>query len=233
MNKSVCVLIPTYNEKSNIRILLLKLLKKNINEIIVIDDGSIDGTVDEILKIKEFDKRIKLLQRGKKLGIGSAYIDGFFLSNSNLIVTMDADLSHDPLDLDKFIEKSKEADIVIGSRHIANSLILGWGFYRYFIHHIANLVAKFILLIKCSDIPSGYRLYKREAFRNVIKYVKSKGFSFQIETLFIAKRLGYRIKEVPITFIDRKIGKSKFNIKEIIEFLLTIFRLIKRSKQII
>ena len=232
MNK-ISVIIPTYNERENIET-LLKILTAafKFSEIIIVDDGSTDGTIDIIKKFKLSNPNIMLIERGSKKGLGSALREGFLLSTSNYIITIDADLSHNPYEIPRFLSKIGEAHIIVGSRHLKNSKIKGWNAYRYFIHAIANLLGRILLMIKCSDITSGFRLYKKDSILNIIKYTKSKGFSFQIEVLYIAKKLNYKICEVPITFINRKKGKSKFNLREMLEYLKTIFLLIKRSKEI-
>jgi dolichol-phosphate mannosyltransferase len=229
----VSVVIPTYNEKENIEALLRILtVDFKFNEIIIVDDGSTDGTIDIIKKFKLSNPNIILIERGIKKGLGSALREGFLFSKSDYIVTMDADLSHNPYEIPKFLSKIGEAHIIVGSRHLKDSKIIGWNAYRYFIHTVANLLGRTLLMINCSDITSGFRLYKRDPILNIIKYTKSKGFSFQIEVLYIAKKLNYKISEVPIAFINRKKGKSKFNLREILEYLKTIFLLIKRTKEI-
>lgn len=229
----VSVVIPTYNEKENIEALLRILtVDFKFNEIIIVDDGSTDGTIDIIKKFKLSNPNIILIERGIKKGLGSALREGFLFSKSDYIVTMDADLSHNPYEIPKFLSKIGEAHIIVGSRHLKDSKIIGWNAYRYFIHTVANLLGRTLLMINCSDITSGFRLYKRDSILNIIKYTKSKGFSFQIEVLYIAKKLNYKISEVPIAFINRKKGKSKFNLREILEYLKTIFLLIKRTKEI-
>jgi dolichol-phosphate mannosyltransferase len=229
----VSVVIPTYNEGENIEALLRILtVAFKFSEIIIVDDGSTDGTIDIVKKFKLSNPNIMLIERGSKKGLGSALREGFLSSKSDYIITMDADLSHNPYEIPKFLSKIGEAHIIVGSRHLKDSKIIGWNAYRYFIHTVANLLGRILLMINCSDITSGFRLYKRGPILNIIKYTKSKGFSFQIEVLYIAKKLNYKISEVPITFINRKKGKSKFNVREILEYLKTIFLLIKRSKEI-
>ena len=229
----VSVVIPTYNEGENIEALLRILtVDFKFNEIIIVDDGSTDGTIDIIKKFKLSNPNIILIERGIKKGLGSALREGFLFSKSDYIVTMDADLSHNPYEIPKFLSKIGEAHIIVGSRHLKDSKIIGWNAYRYFIHTVANLLGRTLLMINCSDITSGFRFYKRDSILNIIKYTKSKGFSFQIEVLYIAKKLNYKISEVPIAFINRKKGKSKFNLREILEYLKTIFLLIKITKEI-
>lgn len=221
------VIIPTYNEEDNIRLLLEKLSSLDyVGEIIVIDDGSEDSTVEIIKEIMNKDKRVILIERYRKLGLGTAYIEGIKKAKFDFIVTMDADLSHDPYELNKFIKEIQDFDLIIGSRRIKGSLIIGWGLYRYIIHLIANALVKSLLGIKINDATSGYRIYKTKSIKNIINLIKSKGFSFQIETLFFLFKFNYKIKEIPIIFVNRKKGKSKLNFKEIILFLYSLIYLI-------
>ncbi len=227
MKEGVSVLIPTYNERENVSLLLPKLLELPfVEEIIVIDDGSVDGTREFIKELKKNNPKIKLIERSAKLGIGTAYKEGIKKASCDFIVTMDADLSHDPSDLYKFISKIKNADLVIGSRHLEGSQIVGWNLYRTITHLVANLLVKIILGINLSDATSGYRIYRTEIIKKIEKNIKSKGFSFQIETLFYIYKLKYKIVEVPIKFINRKKGISKFNLLEILAFILILLRLL-------
>jgi dolichol-phosphate mannosyltransferase len=220
MNKKVSVIIPTYNEKDNILILLPRLLQKNcVAQIIIVDDGSKDGTIEVINDYMRKDSRVLLIERGFKQGIGSAYKEGIKKATCDFIITMDADLSHDPSDIERFLKEIEDADVVIGSRHVNGAQIIGWNVYRYLTHYIANLLAKILLNINCSDVTSGYRAYKRNIIKSVIKIVKSEKFNFQLETIFYINKLNFKIKEVPIKFINRRKGKSKFNINEAIDFL--------------
>jgi len=222
----ISIIIPTYNEKGNIEILLEKILKKSfVKEVIIIDDGSDDGTLDVIKRFATKDKRVRLIERGKKLGLGSAYKDGIKLVSSNWFITMDADLSHNPEHIEDFIQEIEGADIIIGSRNIVGSKIIGWNIYRRVAHIVANSLAKKILGLKYTDITSGYRLYKTNLMKSILPLVRSNNFNFQVEVLFYADILGFKIKEIPIIFVNRKIGKSKFNFKEGIEFIKLLINL--------
>jgi Glycosyltransferases involved in cell wall biogenesis len=233
VNYKISILIPTYNERENIE-LLLKILTSRFNfyEILIVDDGSTDGTIDIIEKFTRKYPNVKLIERGSKKGLGSALKEGILSSKADYIITIDADLSHNPYEIPKLISKLNTNQIVIGSRHLKGSKIIGWNFYRFLIHITANLIAKWFLMLKCSDITSGFRVYKRDSILKIIKYAKSSGFSFQVEVLYIAKKLNYKITEVPIIFINRKKGKSKFNVIEMLEYLKTILSLIKRTREI-
>lgn len=226
MKKSikVSVILPTFNEANSIGQLLEALLKYKGVEVIVVDDGSTNGTRDIVESFSKSSKRVKLLKRPSKMGLGSAYRDGYKLAEGEIIVEMDADLSHRPEELLKIINALSRYDVVIGSRYTSGGRIIGWPLIRHIISRIANVIANFLLRLGVKDATSGYRAYKRKAFDLVYKKCKSRGFSFQIESLHMVKRSGLSIGEIPITFIERKGGKSKLNINEIIEFLTTIFK---------
>ncbi len=227
MKDGFSVLIPTYNEKENVLVLIPQLLELPfINEVIIIDDGSRDGTKEVVEKFERINPKVKLLERGAKLGLGTAYKDGIKRATFGYIVTMDADLSHDPLDLHKFVSKIKDADLVIGSRHLKNSCIINWGLYRTVIHLLANFLARIILGIKLTDITSGYRVYRASIIKKIVNDIKSKGFGFQLEILFYIYKSKYKIEEVPIKFINREKGFTKFNLFEILDFIITLLRLL-------
>lgn len=223
MNDRFAVILPTYNERENISVLLEKLLNKNyIQRVVVVDDNSSDGTREIVKNFQNKSGKVTLIERPKKLGLGSAYIEGIKHVRERYIITMDADLSHDPFFLDGMKEVAKNVHIVIGSRHVPGSIITGWNFYRYFVHIIANLLARLFLFLPYKDITSGYRIYEANALKLISKLSKSRGFSFQVESLIIAKKYGLKVIEYPIIFVNRKRGKSKFNIKEAIEYVRTL-----------
>ncbi len=228
------LIIPTYNEKLNIKTLILMidsyLSKDSIDyEIIIVDDNSPDKTYEEVEKmIKHLgDLKIKLLKRSGKLGLGTAYIDGFSQSKGEFVFLMDADFSHHPKFLIDYINKQKEtkADIVTGSRYLNKGGVYGWGFMRKLISRGANFFATFFLNPKVSDLTGSFRLYSREAFLSLIKDVKNVGYAFQMEIIVRAQYLKYKIAEVPITFVDRINGESKLSMKEIMIYFQTVIKL--------
>lgn len=228
MTPILTILLPTVNERENIKRLIPQLLKLPIElEIIIIDDNSVDGTRELVRSIMKRYNNIKLIERPKKMGLGSAYKDGFKLSQGEIIITMDADLSHDPKYILSFIEvmKQEKADIVIGSRYVSGGEIKGWKFHRKIISKVANIIARTILRLPVKDATSGYRMYRRQAFEKTILLSKASGYEFQIEILFLAKKQGFKIIEYPIVFIDRIKGKSKLKIKDVFEFLIAVFKL--------
>jgi len=221
------VVIPTYNEAENIGLLVEKILALPLAlEIIFVDDHSPDDTGDIIKKIIN-TKPVQLIERPGKLGLGSAYIEGFkaaLAQNPDFIIQMDADLSHDPNDIPSLIAACEE--ISIGSRRIPGGKIVGWNFQRKLMSAGAMWFARIILGLKTKDVTAGFRCFKSEALRKLkIEDIKSNGYAFQEEVIFRAERWHLKIKEVPTTFHDRKAGKSKLSQKDILEFFKTIFRL--------
>ena len=223
------IIIPTYNERDNIGILINEIMKvKDDNnlvlEVIVVDDNSYDGTVEVVEGLMRKYDCIKLLRRPRKMGLGSAYKDGFKLSTKPIIVTMDADLSHDPKVLPSMVEPihNSQADIVLGSRYIEGGAIEGWPLKRRIISKGANFLARLILGLEVKDTTTGYRAYRREVFKQITKMSRRNYFDFQIEVLYLAKKYNWRVAEVPITFRDRSRGKSKFNIREVLKFAWTL-----------
>jgi len=227
MKHMISIVIPTYNEKENIKKLILKIFQNLENpEIIVIDDNSTDGTSDVVKKlIKKYN--VRLIERSKKIGIGSAYKRGFRVASGDIIIQMDADLSHDPLYLRQFIEKINQGyDIVIGSRYIKNGKITGWSKYRKLLSKVSNFLAYLLLKIPVNDVTTGFRAYKKNFLNKInLDEINSNGYSFNLEILFRSLEVEGKIVEIPIIFKNRRIGKSKLGNKEIFYFLMTILRL--------
>ncbi|CRK88068.1 CLUMA_CG001853, isoform A [Clunio marinus] len=222
------ILLPTYNEKENLPIIIWLLTKylneSNLNyEIIIIDDGSPDGTQDvaaQLIKIYGEDK-ILLKPRAAKLGLGTAYIHGMNHASGNFIIIIDADLSHHPKFIPQFIElqKKHDYDIVSGTRYSGEgSGVYGWDFKRKLISRGANFLTQFLLRPNASDLTGSFRLYKKEVLKTLITACQSKGYAFQMEMIVRARALKYTIGEVPITFVDRLYGESKMGATEIVQF---------------
>lgn len=227
------IIIPTYNERENIAELCERIFKSNPADvgIIFVDDNSADGTAEEILKQVQDDaiKPVRLIGRSGKMGLGTAYIEGFkaaLAGGADLIMEMDADLSHAPEDIPRMIEAIKDADLVIGSRRVAGGKITGWNARRHFTSSSATWFARLILGLKTRDVTAGFRCYRREVLEKInLDKIKSNGYAFQEEMLFLVERLGFRVKEIPVEFNDRTRGKSKLSFKDVLEYFFTMIRL--------
>lgn len=228
----ISIIIPTYNEKENLQILIPKItnvFKQNNYDgrVIIVDDASPDGTGDAARRLGK-ENNVVVISRPCKSGLGSAYILGFkqALLDSDIIFEMDADNSHDPKDIPSLVEGLKTSDVAIGSRYVPGGAITGWGVYRKMVSKSGNLTAKIFLGMKTNDITTGYRAYKKEALESIdFSEIKSNGYAFQVEILYMASRKGFDILEVPITFRNREIGESKLSRKEIFWFFMTCLRL--------
>ncbi len=226
---NLAVVIPTYNEKETLPSLIEKLfdeIRPLVEElhVVVVDDSSPDGTADIARNLGVKFNKISVIQRPAKMGLGAAYKDGFnhILEklDSNLIVQMDADHSHDPAEITNMIEKITDYDFLIASRHVPGSSIVGWGSRRQVTHSVAGVVAKLSAKIDIKDSTSGFRMFKREALEKIeFDKIQSDGFAFQIEVLYQLKKIGMRGLEVPTRFVNRREGKSKMGGSEIIQFI--------------
>lgn len=233
--KRVLILTPTYNEKENIVKLIAKIHQVNKDvDILVIDDNSPDGTGECVERIAAKDERVKALHREGKLGLGSAYVAGFRYAIKNkydLIFQMDADLSHDPKYIPKLIKKSEKYDLVLGSRWVKGGGVEGWPFYRYIMSWGANLIARVLLSLKPRDITTGYRCYRREVLEKIdLSSIVASGYAFLEELIFRVQGAGFTISEVPIIFIDRRVGQTKMGLKEITTSSKAILKLFARRK---
>ncbi len=226
----IYIIIPTYNEKESLPILVEKIFNLKIPNLtlLIIDDNSPDKTG---LLAEELSKKypIRVIHRRQKSGLGSAYKLGFekaLEQGADLVFEMDADLSHNPEDLPKLIIAAESADIVIGSRYVPGGKIIGWNHWRKFCSWAGNRAARIILGLKVKDATAGFRGYQGEFLKKIpYQEIKSQGYSWQEEILFLAQKNKARIREVPVIFVNRKTGQSKFNRKEIWIFLKTLVRL--------
>ena len=227
----VSIIIPTFNEAETIGLLIKRLEELPFEkEIIVVDDGSTDGTGEVIRKLMEEYDNLRLLLRERKMGIGSAYKDGFRLAKGDVIVQMDADMSHDPGDLPGLLKAVRRSDLVIGSRYIPGGRIANWPLHRRLISYGANLLARLLLGLKIHDVTSGFRAYRRSAFEKIVSSCLSSGFDFQVETAFIASVLGLRVAESPIKFTGRTKGRSKLGLRDILNFIIFLIMLRRRAR---
>lgn len=236
--KTLSVVIPTYNEKENIRILIPRIFevldKIGIEfELIVVDDTSPDGTAEEVRKLGEYFN-CKVIVKEKKEGIGAAHVVGYNESKGEIILTMDADLSHNPGEIPKLLtEIKKGADVVLGSRHLSKGFYEGEKLQtkiKKYISNFGNTLVRLLLGTEAHDYSNGFRCFKKEVWGSI--QTVEKGNAFLMEFVVRAHRGGYKIVEVPTTFVDRRMGESKLNLpKESMMFLLQIIRLyIQHSK---
>jgi len=224
--------IATYNEKDNIERLIHVILSLGIGNInlVIIDDCSPDGTGEMVSRLKKDIKNIYLIERSGKLGYGSAHIDGFKFAlekGAEIIISMDADFSHNPDKILELIGAIEEGnDVAIGSRRIAGGGVVGWNFWRKFCSAGAAFVSRLILGIETKDSTSGFRAYHRRVFEKInLDQIKSDGYSFLEEFIYLLEKNNFNIKEIPIIFYDRKFGKSKLSKREILKFFATVFKL--------
>lgn len=229
----ILTIIATYNEKDNIMELVPKILaQKNKSDILIVDDNSPDGTGILADKMSKKNKKIKVIHRKNKMGLGTACIEGFKYGidkGYNLICEIDADLTHDPKYLGDFVEMSKKYDLVLGSRWIKGGGVIGWPWYRYVASRIASKVSGILLGLKVKDATNGFRCYNREVLEKIdLNSITSSGYSFLEEMIYLVQKSRFSIKEIPIILIDRRFGQSKMNKKEIINSSKAIFRLFIR-----
>ncbi|XP_041060452.1 dolichol-phosphate mannosyltransferase subunit 1 [Carcharodon carcharias] len=228
------VLLPTYNERENLPLIVWLLVRYFDEsgfdyEIIVIDDGSPDGTLEVAKQLEQIygSDKILLRPRAKKLGLGTAYIHGIQHATGNFVIIMDADLSHHPKFIPEFIKKQKEGnyDVVSGTRYRGDGGVFGWDLRRKLISRGANFVTQVLLRPGASDLTGSFRLYRKEVLQKLVEKCVSKGYVFQMEMIVRARQLNYSIGEVPITFVDRVYGESKLGGNEIVSFLKGLLHL--------
>ena len=221
------VLLPTYNERTNLPVLIW-LLHRTFTahslawEAIIIDDASPDGTLEIAQQLQSLygPSHIVLKPRAGKLGLGTAYVHGLKYATGDFVIIMDADFSHHPKFLPEMIRRQKEGDydIVTGTRYAGDGGVYGWDLKRKMISRGANLFADTVLRPGVSDLTGSFRLYKREVLETVIERTTSKGYTFQMELMVRATAMGFRVAEVPISFVDRVYGESKLGNEEVVEY---------------
>lgn len=218
------VLMPTYNEAKSIRHTLTHLLETVPGvDVLVIDDGSPDGTQNIVREISQDNPRVALLERTKKAGLGAAYIAGFKIAleqKYDFVVEMDADGSHRSEDLPTLLIAAKNADLVIGSRWIPGGAVSNWAWHRQALSQIGNKYASGMLRLDISDVTSGFRVFKAELLRKLpLEKIQAQGYGFQIEMAYRSALLGASIAQVPILFVEREWGQSKMSTKIVFEAL--------------
>lgn len=227
------VIIPTYNESQNIAKILDAALQVNERfHLLVVDDGSPDGTADIVkTKIKEYEGRVHLIERSGKLGLGTAYIKGFKWGLENgydYIFEMDADFSHNPKDLGRLLQVVVEdnADVAVGSRYVKGGKVVNWPFMRLFLSYGASIYVRLITWMPVKDPTAGFVCYHRKVLESLnLDNIRFIGYAFQIEMKYKARNNGFKIKEVPITFTDRVEGSSKMSKSIVGEAIFGVIKL--------
>ncbi len=213
------VIIPTYNEKENIENIIRAVFAQSTPfEVLIIEDNSPDGTASIVKALQsEYEGRLHMIERKGKLGLGTAYITGFkwaLAKTYDFIFEMDADFSHNPLDLNKLYKACSEdgADVAIGSRYVSGVNVVNWPISRVLMSYFASKYVRFLLGINIADTTAGFKCYRREVLETMdLDKIKFKGYAFQIEMKFTAYKCGFKLTEVPIIFINRELGTSKMS----------------------
>lgn len=231
MPERALVIIPTYDEASNIPQLLPQVLSQDeCIDVLVVDDGSPDGTGQIADRMASENPRIHVLHREKKLGLGTAYLAGFAWAlerEYDFIFEMDADFSHDPKHLPEFLEAIKDADLVLGSRYLDGRVtVVNWPMGRLLLSYGANIYARVVTGLKLCDSTGGFKCFRRRVLEAIdLDRVRSNGYSFQIEMSLRAVKKGFNIKEIPIVFVDRSDGTSKMSGRIVREAIWMVWRL--------
>jgi dolichol-phosphate mannosyltransferase len=230
------VIIPTYNERDNLPVVVDALLRIPNLRVLVVDDGSPDGTGEVADRLAgDAGGRVSVLHRTGQRGLGVSYIEGMQLAlatDATEICQMDADLSHDPADVPRLLERCAGADLVIGSRYVSGGKIENWPRHRLFLSNFANRYVRAILGLQVRDCTSGFRCWRREALERIpLPEIVSNGYAFLVELTWMAATAGCRIAEVPITFVDRREGASKMSAAVMIESVIMPWKLAGRSRR--
>jgi dolichol-phosphate mannosyltransferase len=224
------VIIPTYNERDNIVRLADEVLRQHPSiNILIVDDNSPDGTGRIADELAAREPRIRVLHRPGKLGLGSAYREGFRMAldlGADYLIEMDADFSHDPKVLPVFLEAAASWDLVIGSRYLNGVSVVNWPLRRLMLSYFASVYTRLVTGLKIMDCTSGFKCFRREAIEAIdLDRVRSDGYSFQIEMNYRCREKGLRMTEVPIIFIDRHAGTSKISRKIVREAIVMVWKL--------
>ena len=224
------VIIPTFNEAENIEKLIEEVLKQSsILEMLIVDDNSPDGTAAIVQRIQQTNPKVHLLQRPRKMGLGTAYVAGFkyVLDHGfDFAFEMDADFSHNPEKLPVMLNAMNECDLVIGSRYINGVNVVNWPLKRLLLSYFANIYTRIITGMPVHDATAGFKCYRRAVIETMnLDAIISNGYAFQIETNFRAWKKGFTLKEIPITFVDRRVGVSKMSKGIVYEAAFMVWKL--------
>jgi dolichol-phosphate mannosyltransferase len=225
------VIVPTYNERENVRRLIETVLAQDPRiDMLIVDDGSPDGTGAIVQDIQSTNDRVNLLSRPKKMGLGTAYIEGFrwaLARDYEYILEMDADFSHDPAHLPHFLSAVENADLVLGSRYQQGRVtVVNWPISRLILSYCANIYARAVTGLPVWDATGGFKCFRRSVLEAIdLDQVRSNGYAFQIEMSFRAWKRNFRIAEIPIVFVDRTEGTSKMSNTIVREAVWMVWRL--------
>jgi len=225
------VIVPTYNERENITRLVGAILQQDARlEILVVDDGSPDGTGEIVEGLIQHESRVHILKRPRKMGLGTAYIAGFrwaLEQSYEFVFEMDADFSHDPAHLPQFLQAIDNADLVLGSRYRNGKVtVVNWPIKRLLLSYFANVYARIVTGLPVWDATGGFKCYRRRVLEAIdLAHVRSNGYAFQIEMSFRAWRKRFKIVEIPIVFVDRTEGQSKMSKAIVREAIWMVWRL--------
>ena len=231
MAERALVIVPTYNERENITRLIGAILEQDDRlEILVVDDGSPDGTGEIVDSIMQHEPRVNILKRPHKMGLGTAYIAGFewaLRQGYDFVFEMDADFSHDPAHLSQFLGAIENADLVLGSRYRNGKVtVVNWPINRLLLSYFANVYARVVTGLPLWDATGGFKCFRRRVLESIdLSQVRSNGYAFQIEMSFRAWRKHFKIVEIPIVFVDRTEGRSKMSRSIVREAIFMVWRL--------
>jgi dolichol-phosphate mannosyltransferase len=230
MNEKSLIIIPTFNELENIRKMIPDILGRYDNvDILIVDDGSPDGTGVFVEQLTRESNRIKLIKRPSKMGLGTAYIQGFKYALQNgydYVFEMDADYSHDPKEIGNFLNAIENYDLVLGSRYKTGVNVINWPMRRLMLSYFANSYTRFVTGLPVRDATGGFKCFRRKVLESIdLDSIKSNGYAFQIEMTYKVFKKGFKIIEIPIIFVDRFHGTSKMSKKIVREAVLMVWKL--------
>jgi dolichol-phosphate mannosyltransferase len=230
----ILVVTPTFNEAENIPKLIPAVLRQSPNiDILIVDDGSPDGTANIVKDIMTTNQNVHIIERQGKQGLGTAYVAGFryaIENGYNYVFEMDADFSHNPNEIPAFLSKIKEFDLVIGSRYVNGVRVLNWPMNRLLLSYSANVYTQVITGLPVRDATGGFKCYRIETLKSIdLEKIRSNGYAFQIEMSFKVWKKGFRLVEIPIIFTDRRLGVSKMSRDIVYEAFFMLWKLMFRS----
>ncbi|MFN3820922.1 MAG: polyprenol monophosphomannose synthase [bacterium] len=228
--KKILVIIPTYNERDNIEEVIRRVLAQSPHiDVLVVDDNSPDGTAEIVENMSREEPRIGLIRRRGKMGLGTAYLEGFRYGLQNgyhYLFEMDADLSHDPAEIPHFLKAIRDAHLVIGSRYLTGVNVVNWPLSRLLLSYLASVYVRLITGLPLKDATSGFKCYRREVLETInLNNITTSGYGFQVEMKWRTWMEGFKLKEIPIIFVDRTVGKSKMSRAIVREAIILVLKL--------